>query len=334
MPRKPTTPIESEDSINEKNTSFLVEQYRVISNNRINHNALFWNFILMFLTAQSFLLILALGGFSQVPWEKAIGGFIGFVFGFMSIQGFERNRVMEIADAELLLDIENHFLNSGKIGLKVHRKPGEYAYLKGDNVLKVLESRGLMTFLNRGISYELWKSGMWLITFVSLTLFFYNMLIYSYVSSTGRFLWYDSFAVFENSFDHSAIGIIIVITAINWIFYIFELLQRRQPKRNQTPDEKVTVADNNQAETLEQSKLKRKKTYGNQKIKFFVYILEYGIILACIIYTLVAYFDHATFIPFMWPCVLLICLAIIVFFHRKELFFFITQKLKKALKKL
>ena len=96
-----------------KETDFLIEQYRVLAYDRISHNQLFWNVQLMFLTAQSFLLILATGGFHTSYLGRAIGGLVCALFGIQSIQGFERNRMMEIADADILLDIERYFIKKG-----------------------------------------------------------------------------------------------------------------------------------------------------------------------------------------------------------------------------
>lgn len=251
----------------------------------------------MFLTAQSFLLILALGGFTQVPWERAIGGFIAFVFGALSIQGFERNRAMEIADAELLLDIERRFLGSEYTGLAVHDQLKNYKYFDGRFVQDYLEEKKILNFFSRGISYRVWKCGMWLITFVGFSLFLYNTFMFSFNSSIGRFLWYESFDVFKKSFDRSALGAIVIILAFNWIFYMVDMLQEQQPKK---------YPKDNLSEQSDQAKEQKRKAQKS------LYSLETLLLFVAFAYTIFAYYDVVKFIPYMWLGVLLVCLGLLI----------------------
>jgi hypothetical protein len=280
-----------------KNTRFLIEQYRVISNNRISHNELFWNFILMFLTAQSFLLILALGGFTSVPWERAIGGFIGFIFGFMSIQGFERNRAMEIADAELLLDIEQYFIERCKLGKELHNTLDTYTYLDGKKVVDYLETKKIMTFLSRGVSYDIWKSGMWLITIVSFLLFLYNIFIFSFARYSGKFLWCASFSKFRTSFDALAIGVVFIVFAVNWFINMITRLQDHKPRKKPTDKQKKT----------------ERISYNIAKV--LVYFFETVSILIAIIISFYDYRNKIVTKPFMWLYVLIFCLLLTVLLY-------------------
>jgi len=288
-----------------KETLFLIAQYQVIANNRVSHNELFWNFQIMFLMAQSFLLILALGGFTQIPWERAVGGFIAFVFGALSIQGFERNRAMEIADAELLLNIEKRFKDSRYIGLKVHDRLTTYKYFSGKSVLNYLEKKKIMNFFSRGISYGFWKCGMWLITFVAFSLFLYNTFLFCFSSSFGRFLWYDSFDIFKSSFDRSALGAVVVILALNWIFYMVDMLQEQQPKKYPKEYKNKQIKDEKA-----QAKVKKRKAQKS------LYLRELILILVAFVYTIFAYYHVFKFIPFMWLGVLFICLGLLVRCYR------------------
>jgi hypothetical protein len=276
----------------------------------------------MFLTAQAFLLILALGGFEAPTWAKAIGGFVGFVFGFMSIQGFERNRAMEIADAELLLDIEKYLILRGYKGFKTHDKLRNYKYLNGKSVLSKLEAKKVMTFLGRGISYDLWKSGMWLISIVSFVLFFYNVFIFSFSSSNGKFLWYQNFAVFKDSLDWSAFGAVFVIFAINWLLFMIEKIRGQQTKRPHLVKSRLPNAF---------SKKKMNLIRASKRIQLNSIISEIIIILLASAYSLLAYYDLTKFIPYMWLIIMISCLVIMGLSYKKAISY-ILKTLKKRLK--
>jgi mannose-1-phosphate guanylyltransferase len=203
-------------TLDHKDSAFLFEQYSVLANDRIHHDELFWNVPMTFLTAQAFLLVIALGGFNTKPWQCAIGAFISFVFGILTIQIFERNRVLEIADAELLLDMERHFLSKGYKGSELHHKNAKKKYLSGNSVEQYLESKNIYKFLNRGVSYELWKKGMWLVTAISLFLFLYNLLFYFHYTN----FIFGSFADFIADLDRNAISNIMILMAVNWLVYL------------------------------------------------------------------------------------------------------------------
>lgn len=221
----------------EKETRFLIEQYHVISNNRLQHNELFWNFQLLFLTAQAFLLVVALGGLVTHPFARAIGAFCGFVFGFMSYQAFERNRIMEIADAELLLNIENDLKLRNYRALSIHHKMQTYNYLYGKNVYDTLNARGLMRFFNRGSSYELWKCGMRLVMLLELSLFAYHLFVFGLKGCSGNIPFYGTYDVFLESISKGALSSIFAIFAMNWAEFMFYLVLKSQLK-DESEDEK------------------------------------------------------------------------------------------------
>ena len=74
-----------QNKFEDKDVDFLVEQYQALSASRISQNEALWSIPMLFLTAQSFLITLALGGASHFYWEKAIAAFIASIFGFYTI---------------------------------------------------------------------------------------------------------------------------------------------------------------------------------------------------------------------------------------------------------
>jgi mannose-1-phosphate guanylyltransferase/uncharacterized membrane protein len=270
----------------EKDNSFLLEQYQVLASDRINHNELFWNVPMMFLTAQSFLLVIALGGLSAPPWGRAIGAFISFVFGILSIQIFERNRINEIADSELLLDIERHFILQGYSGTQIHQKASERSYLSGEKVDVHLEKNKFLKFLNKGVSYELWKKGMWLVSFTSLLLFIYNSLYYY----NGEFLEFDCFRSFILSIDKTAAVIILVIFALNWLIYLMDFIS---PIKNQA---KGQISEEN--------------VKKSQKLIRILQVSLLGVSVAYS-YCVSKNYLHVTELPNMWLKLYIICAQIL-----------------------
>lgn len=283
-----------------KETAFLAEQYQVLSNRRISHNELFWNVPLMFLTAQSFLLILALGGYTQIPWEKAIGAFISFVFGFLSIQVFERNRVMEITDAEQLLDIERQLLAQGYTSLEIHQKQVKRKYLSGGYVNQRLEKRKILNFLNRGVSADLWKKGMWFTTVASIFLFFYNISTYINFES----LFGSSLTEYLITIAKPAGSTLALLIAINWFLIILRTIEKSQP------DARINT---------------RKRTDKKKFYNICLYSFESIVISFSLVWGYIAYLERVTSINFLWAYAFIVCLIsvivqfLIVYFQRNEL---------------
>lgn len=276
----------------EKETRFLIEQYHVISNNRLQHNELFWNFQLLFLTAQAFLLVVALGGLVTNSFARAIGAFCGFVFGFMSYQAFERNRIMEVADAELLLNIENDLKLHNYRALSIHHKMQTYNYLYGKNVYDTLNARGLMRFFNRGSSYELWKWGMRLVMLAELSLFAYHLFVFGLKGCSGNIPLYGTYDVFRESISKGALSSIFAIFAMNWAEFMFYLVLKSQLK-DESEDEK-----------------RLKKGIRSSLIIFSIIQLVLGIVTYLV--SLFDYLDANFNCGWIWLILLAIC-AILVF---------------------
>ena len=286
----------------EKNIKFLIEQYHVISNNRLQHNELFWNFQLVFLTAQAFLLVVALGGLVTNSFARAIGAFCGFVFGFMSYQAFERNRIMEIADAELLLNIENDLKLHNYRALSIHHKMQTYNYLYGKNVYDTLNARGLMRFFNRGSSYELWKCGMRLVMLLELSLFSYHLFAFWVKDYTGQFLWCPTYGLFLGSISKLALGCLFVIFAMNWAEFMLYLVLKSQIKHN-SPEEKEA----------------NEKDYKKTRIKF--YRLQFAFVVLALLYSALDYKDKNIVPDFEWVWLILLAICAFFVFHSTSLMF-------------
>ncbi|HNX62816.1 MAG TPA: hypothetical protein PKN45_09260 [Candidatus Limiplasma sp.] len=155
----------------------LIEQYRILSDRRINHNTLLWQTPVLFFTAQAFLYNIALGQGNW--WSRAIAAFVSFLFSLLTGLLFDNNRAMEILDAEQSLDIEKHFKKDSKYCLTIHTKPAERDYLerqlKGDPILvqKTLLERKTITKLNLIPSFYIWQCGFRLIAYISAFIFLY-----------------------------------------------------------------------------------------------------------------------------------------------------------------
>ncbi len=284
-----------------KDITFLIEQYRVLSNDRINHNGLFWNVPVMFLTAQSFLLVIALGGANSYPWERAIGAFISFVFGILSIQIFERNRINEITDAEMMLDIERHFISQGFTGSQVHQKASKLRYLNGDKVEKNLDLKGFFNFFNRGVSYSLWKNGMWLVTIISVILFFYNILQYF----ETNFPYFGSFHLFIGSLNKAAVGTILILVCINWIIYLLNIIRQSQNRKK-----RVNVGS--------QSRSKIGNAFESLKPFLPCYVYEFITISSFCFFSAIAYFNRIIIFRGYWLLMFGLCilpLALCVYYE-------------------
>lgn len=285
-------------------TRFLIEQYHVISNNRLQHNDLFWNFQLVFLTAQSFLLMLALGGFVKNPLANAIGALCGFVFGFMSIQAFERNRFMEVCEAEFLLDIEKKQRKEYPCVLIIHDRPQSYRYLNQKSLMVKMKSRDKLNFLNQGSSHDLWKCGMWLIMAINVFLFFYHLFVFGFRDYKGNFLWCDSYYGFRESFDKFALTTLFSILAINWVLFMLHLVLKSQPFR------------------INRDKVNKRIDYA-QKARTFrilIYLLQLLLILCATIVSVLAYSHLIEYTPNIWLILFIVCsiLSPIPFFYTRS----------------
>lgn len=161
---------------NNKKIDLLIEQYHVLSANRISHDEMLWEVPIMFFTGQAFMFTIALGvENNHLWWARALAALISAVFGLLSIQVFERDRVMVVADTEQMLDIEQYLSSTGFEGLLVNESLDLRRYMNKQLLVDRLESKNRRTFLNRAGSPSLWKTGMYLTTVISIITFLCNI---------------------------------------------------------------------------------------------------------------------------------------------------------------
>ena len=221
-----------ENELINENEQFLISQYHILSDRRISHNELFWEVPLMFFTAQAFLLMITLGS-GVVWWSRAIAAFISFLFGLLSIQVFERDRIMENIDAEQLYDIENFFYLQGKKVSFIHHKPSKRTYLHNESILDRFEKQDKWKILNRVSSYELWKIGLQLSTTISVFLFV--VIILSQIKAlTG---WYGKLT---SNFDLDVILLFIFIIAYLILVYVYMFIEKEQSMKFKLRSTKIT----------------------------------------------------------------------------------------------
>lgn len=88
--------------------AFIIQQYQVLSDRRINHNTLLWDVPSLLFVAQTFLWTIAFS--SEIdPIIRCAISLISVIIAITSFQAFERNRLMEVVDAEQMYKIERYF---------------------------------------------------------------------------------------------------------------------------------------------------------------------------------------------------------------------------------
>lgn len=206
----------------DKNT-FLVEQYHVLSNRQICYVQLYRNFPILFFTVQSFLCSLGLGVFTNLPIVKLIAAFLGFFFGILCIREYNELRDHTVAEAELLVDIETFFSRLDYKSLILHANIRNQRTLDEKLVSQILCSKGYRKVTNNN-SFTYWLNGMYVLMVFNVCLFFNTL----FSSFTYEFLWFPSYYDFLRCLDKSAIGIICLIIAINWITHVFYSIKTGQ----------------------------------------------------------------------------------------------------------
>jgi hypothetical protein len=122
----------------------LLAQYQVVAARRQNFDAMVWQVPALALTAQAFLMTIALGpGTGHLA--RIAAGLLSALAALMSIQLLLRQRVHEVADARWLHDFERaHGWGA------IHQHPAERVAAAG------IRSKGLM----RLRSHQLWIAGL------------------------------------------------------------------------------------------------------------------------------------------------------------------------------
>ena len=162
-------------NLDKNNLDFLLAQYKVISDRHINHNQILWRVPAIFFTAQAVLLVLAIGVKDVPQWAQFGSSVLLVLFSILSLQIFERNRLMTVADAEQLLDIEKLFAENGYASLIVHHTIIERNFLDGKSLFLKLEKMHKFNCLNRKKSYILWRIGFTITILGSIGLLVYQI---------------------------------------------------------------------------------------------------------------------------------------------------------------
>lgn len=163
---------------------FLKIQYQVLSSRQINHNNMIWNVPTLLFVVQSLLWTIALNIDIHIIIRLLLS-LVSVIMGFMSIQAFQRTRLMEIVDSEQLYSIEKLFLGlrkekNQKSALIIHHQIKKRTVIseQGDeSVINILSEKD---FFRKGKlvhikSFNLWLIAFWLIFGLSIIIALYNL---------------------------------------------------------------------------------------------------------------------------------------------------------------
>ena len=104
-----------------ENYEFLLAQYQVLSDRRIQHNQLFWDKPTILFTAQAFLWVVTLNPDTN-SIIRIFLAILSLLISCTMTYSFHRCRNMEICDAEQLYWIEKHFIECGLPAVLIHHK--------------------------------------------------------------------------------------------------------------------------------------------------------------------------------------------------------------------
>lgn len=164
----------------EEDLDFLKLQYQVLSDRQINHNSLLWNTPSLLFVAQAFLWDISLDDKINLIIRCCIS-LSSVLIGFASLQGFVRNRFLEIADSEQLYAIEKLISdrNSNEKNCPVmiiHHNIENCTIIKNGNILALNEAlKKHASPLARKRTYHTWKFVFWAALFLAIILFAYNL---------------------------------------------------------------------------------------------------------------------------------------------------------------
>lgn len=187
--------MESSDNQNNKDLDFLKIQYQVLSNRQISHNSMMWNAPSLLFVVQSLLWTIALS--TEVnPVMRCLMSFVSSMMSFMSLQLFQRYRLMEMADSEQLYSIEQFFVQlehkknpqSAKSAVIIHHQMSKRTVIteKGSkSIMGILQKKD---FFRKGKlvkirSFNLWLIAFWVILGLSIVISLYN--IYEVIKACG-----------------------------------------------------------------------------------------------------------------------------------------------------
>ena len=175
-----------------KDLDFLKIQYQVLSNRQISHDNMIWNVPSLLFVAQSLLWTIALDTEVHILM-RCIVSIISTVMGFLSLQLFQRNRLMEIVDNEQLYSIEQFFAQSTnekdvQSAVIIHHQLGKRTVLLKKSSKTITEVLQEKDFFRKGRlvkmkSFNLWVFAFWIIFILSVVISLYN--IYGLIKAYG-----------------------------------------------------------------------------------------------------------------------------------------------------
>lgn len=180
----------------ENDLDFIKLQYQVLSERRINHNTLLWNIPSMLFVAQAFMWTIALDDKNHVLIRCGIS-LLSIAISYISYQMFERNRLMEVVDAEQMYSIEeyikkhNNEVNTIPV-LIIHNRLEMRTLIDGRfdmitdfmNYHSYYKHHNKKSSLCKKVSSNLWKTLFIFFLILSCAIFLYNILgIPEFVSS-------------------------------------------------------------------------------------------------------------------------------------------------------
>ena len=144
-------------SNNSSDLDFLKIQYQVLSNRQLSHDNMIWNVPSLLFVAQSLLWTIALDTDTHLVM-RCLVSIISTITAFLSLQLFQRNRLMEIVDNEQLYSIEQFFARladekNAQSAVIIHHQLGKrtVVFEKGSKtIMEVLEEKDF--FSQRAIS--------------------------------------------------------------------------------------------------------------------------------------------------------------------------------------
>ena len=160
---------------NKDNFDFLKLQYQVLSNRQVNHNSLLWNTPSLLFVAQAFLWTISLDN-EVSPIIRCCISLSSILIGFASLQGFVRNRFLEIADSEQLYAIEKRMAGEQYPAMIVHHKMERCTIISDEGTFSLEAAlRDRRAFLARFRSFSVWRFVFWVALGLAVVLFFYNL---------------------------------------------------------------------------------------------------------------------------------------------------------------
>lgn len=164
-----------------KDLDFLKIQYQVLSNRQISHNGMMWNTPSLLFVAQSLLWTIALSAEIHLIM-RCLMSLISSIMGFMSLQLFQRYRLMEIIDSEQLYSIEKLFAqsNNEKPAVIIHQQIDKRTLISENGSMSIMETLQKQDFFSKGHlvhmkSFKLWLVAFWMIFGLSIVISLYNI---------------------------------------------------------------------------------------------------------------------------------------------------------------